>query len=218
MIDLLTALDDLTQPVNRKIIQETPDGPEPTSVVRIIDPSLLDQLDNSIRANMGGSTKGGSDPATRSLVDAAALMRSMQISGEVSDWARAAGAIIDKGSISNTLRAWHGKFIGRATQEDRMQYYTRRLVKWAAQITATLDPPREKDLDCACPDCGAIEWWNSSNGERFTRPLIIRYRPDSPTMVEDARASCRGCGESWGVRDLQRRIELDVGESIDLFE
>ena len=205
--DLLNALDDLTRPVQRKIIQDTPNGPELTRTVTVTDVALLDQLDEAIRSSMGGTTQGGSDPATRSLVNAGALVKMFQISSEVFDWARAAGAVIDKGSLSNTLRAWHAKFIGRATQEDRSEYYTRRLTGWAAQIIATLDPPKQMDFPNPCPACESDCYWDKETQQSYSRPLVVRYRPAESGVVMDAVGACRACGKTWGARELAFELE-----------
>ncbi|TFD61119.1 hypothetical protein E3T43_01210 [Cryobacterium sp. Hh7] len=205
--DLLDALDALTKPTHRKIIQDDPNGPELTKVVHVEDDALLDQLDNAIRSSMGGTTSGGSDPATRSLVDSGALMRFMQISSEVQQWARVAGAVIDKASVGITLRNWFVRFKEYPISTRTVTFYTKQLRKWAFQIEATLNPPKEKDLPDACPSCGASEWWDPATKERYYRPLVIRYQPDSPTMVDDARGVCRACAKTWGVRELQFEIE-----------
>ena len=205
--DLLDALDALTNPVHRKIIQDNPDGPEATKVVHVEDDPLLDQLDNAIRSSMGGTTSGGSDPATRSLVDSGALMRLMQISSQAQQWARAAGSVIDKGSVGNTLRIWFVRFGEYPSSTETVEFYTKQLRKWAHQIEASLNPLKEKDLPDECPACGATEWWDPSTKERYYRPLVIRYQPDSPTMVDDARGVCRACAKTWGVRELQFEIE-----------
>ena len=205
--DLLNALDALTKPIHRKILQDTPDGPELTKTVTVVDVPLLDQLDDAIRSSMGGTTSGGSDPATRSLVNAGALLKMFQISSEVCDWARAAGAVIDKGSLSNTLRAWYAKFIGRATQEDRSEYYTRRLVGWASQIMATLDPPKEMDFADPCPECQSDCYWDKETQQSYSRPLVVRYRPAESGVVLDAVGTCRACGKTWGARELAYELE-----------
>lgn len=205
MTDLLEAMEALTKPRHSKAVQTNEAGITCTSPIEL--PSLLEQLDESIRSNMGGSTHGGSDPATRSLADAGALMKMMQISSQVMDWARIVGSVIDKQSTPVTLTRWYVRYNEYPHSGEMSASYTRQLHKWAAQIEATLDPPREKDLDSPCPSCGATEWWDPATKERYHRPLVIRYRPDSDSMVNDARGICRACATTWGVRELQFEIE-----------
>lgn len=204
MTDLISALTALTKPTRRKIIQDNPAGPQPTKMVEVVDAALLEQLDEAIRSSMGGTTSGGSDPATRSLFDADALERMAAISAKVNSWARMAGSVIDKGSVSVTLERWHVKFIGDALVTNH-DVYAGIMRKWAAQISAALDRPREKDLPDECPNCGAKEWWR--DGVRYYRPLIIRYRPADSGVVKDATAACRACEETWGARELAFELE-----------
>ena len=208
MTDLLSAVHALTRPVHRKIIQDNPDGPETTRVVTIIDQPLLEQLDAAIGSNAGGSTHGGSDPRTRSVMNLGAYETAKTIEDKVRGWARMAGAEVDKGSLAKTLEHWHIKFIGNALMTNH-DGHTKILRGWAAQIVATLDPPKEKDLPDQCPSCGAGEWWR--DGERFQRPLIIRYRPADSGVVKDATGMCRACATTWGARELAYELEQAEG-------
>jgi hypothetical protein len=204
MTDLLEAVWALTRPTHRKVIVDNPAGPLPTKVVTVTDEALLEQIDNAIRSNMGGSTPGGSDPRTRSILNIGAFNVVQAIADKVHMWARMAGSVIDKESLPKTLEAWHAKFIAHPWDINDA-VHTKIMRGWAAQIQATLAPPREKDLPDPCPACGASEWWR--DGERFFRPLIIRYKPDDPAMVDRAVGMCRACAETWGVRELQFELE-----------
>lgn len=206
MTDLLEAVQSLTRPTVSKVLMSNEAGITCVSDVDL-EP-LLDRLDEAIRSNMGGSTHGGSDPATRSLVDAGALMKLMQISSQIMDWARIVGSVIDKQSMIVTLDRWYLRYMEYPHSDEISAGYAKQLRNWAHQIEASLDPPREKDLDSPCPSCGATEWWDPQTKERYFRPLVIRYRPDSDAMVNDARGICRACATTWGVRELQYEIEL----------
>jgi len=206
MSDLLDAVDDLTKPQRQKFMQDTVDGG--TVMVTVCQGSLLEQLDAAIRSNMGGTTAGSSDPATRSLANAAALMKMMQISSVIIDWARIHGAPITKGSPQTTLRAWYVTFNGSPHSPEIRAEHTKQLRRWAVQINAVLDPPREKDLPDACPLCGATEWWDPANGDKYSRPLVIRYRPADDGLVRDATGHCRACAKVWNARELAYEIEV----------
>ncbi|ANP74522.1 DUF7341 domain-containing protein [Cryobacterium arcticum] len=206
MITLLESVDLLTKPRVSKVVQSNEAGITCTSPVEL--PPLLDALDEAIRSNMGGTTSGGSDPATRSLVDAGALMKLMQISSTVMSWCRSVDAVIDKQSMTVTLRRWYVKFNECQHEDGMVNWYANQIVKWEGQILALLDPPKEKDLPQHCPSCGAGEWWDPKTKERYYRPLVIKYRPDSPSMTDDATGVCRACGETWKARELQYELEL----------
>lgn len=198
MTDLLSAVDALTKPTTSKHMVGD-------LLATVTLPPLLEQLDEAIRSNMGGTTPGGSDPRTRNMVNAGAFMKACQISSQLGDWARSAGSVIVKQDMGATLTKWHAKFIGTPRSAEQEQSYIRRMNGWAAQIIATLDPPKEADLPYNCPVCDASEFW--FEGERYYRPLVIRYRPADEGMVEKARAVCRACEATWGVREIQYEIE-----------
>ena len=116
--------------------------------------------------------------------------------------------MIEKASPAITLDRWFVKFEGKPHSPEIRAQHTKQLVKWAGQINALLDPPREKDLPSECPTCGAGEWWDASTGAKHTRPLIIRYRPADEGMVKDATGHCRACEKVWNARELAYEIEL----------
>jgi len=211
MTDLLSAVHALTRPVHRKIIQDNPDGPETTRVVTIIDQPLLEQLDAAIGSNAGGSTHGGSDPRTRSVMNLGAYETAKTIEDKVRGWARMAGAEVDKGSLAKTLEHWHIKFIGNALVVDH-DGHTKILRGWAATIRATLEPEKELDFAEPCPACGSDCWYNAATEQSYPRPLVIRYKPGDIGIVQTATGLCRACHKTWGVRELAYALEADETE------
>jgi hypothetical protein len=207
MNDLLDAVDALTKPTRRKIIQDNPEGPEPTRVVHVEDAPLLDQLDEAIRSNMGGTTLGASDPRTRSVMNLGAYEIAKGIAGKVNGWARMANATVDKDSLTHTLRAWHAKFIGTVHEARVESIYTREMESWAAQILDILDPPKEMDFAQNCPVCGSDCWYSKAEKTSYERPLIVRYRPADSGVVKDATGLCRACGAVWSARELAYELE-----------
>ena len=201
MSALLDAVDALTKPSRTVVAQ---DG---GNIAMVTLPSLLEQLDAAIRSSIGGNTSGGSDPATRSILDIGSLQRFMTITSMLGDWARMVKAPIDRQSAAATLAAWYPMYMQRNPEQSSIDFYVKQLAGWANQITAALDPPREKDLPDACPACGAAEWWDARTGEKHTRPLIIRYRPGA-ALVEDARGTCRACEKVWHARELAYELEV----------
>lgn len=204
MTDLLTAVRSLTQPTHHKVIVDNPGGPEATRVVTVTDESLLDQIDNAIRSSMGGTTSGGSDPRTRSILNIGAFNVAQSITNEVHDWARSAGSVIDKGSLGHTLEAWYVAFIGGIEDGDTK---AKKLRGWAAQIVATLAPPKEMDFAQNCPACGSDCWYSQAEQASFPRPLIVYYQPADSGVVMDAKGMCRACKKVWGARELAYELE-----------
>ena len=205
MTDLLAAVDSLTKPRHSKTVQSNEAGITCVSPVEL--PPLLDDLNAAIYASMGGNTSGASDPATRAPVNILALQTLMRISEQVAGWARMAGVVVDKENTTSTLRRWYVKFSERQISGEVESMYVSQMKAWESQIINALDPPREKDLPGACPSCSAVEWWQAATGERFSRPLVIRYRPDDEDMIGNATGTCRACTKVWSARELQYEIE-----------
>ena len=206
MTDLLDAVWALTKPTHRKVIVDNPAGPLPTRVVVVTDESLLDQIDSAIRSNMGGNTPGGSDPRTRSILNLGAFNVVQGIADKVHGWARIAGSVIDKESLSKTLEAWHVKFMAHPWDINDA-VHTKILLGWARQIEATLAPPKELDFEQACPSCGSDCWWSNAEQASFPRPLIVYYQPADSGVVMDAKGMCRACKKVWGARELAYELE-----------
>lgn len=204
MTDLLTAVDDLTQPSPpRTITQETSTGQ--TITTTITDAPLLDQLEESIRATIGigGS---GSLPNERSMLDGEALHQFTIISSTIKEWARAAGVQYKRqAGPSELLRAWYVRFMASNPSDDGVNYHLKALSKWAAHIHAKFDQPKIKDLPDRCPVCDAGTYWKDA--QEYPRPLVIQYK-EGADMIEQARGLCRACAKVWGARELAWALEI----------
>lgn len=175
-----------------------------TQKVTIELPSLLGQMLEAIRSSMGGSTSGASLAHERSILDDDALFKMMRIASEIRGWCVAA-KLVPTGDAGDDLRAWYVYTLAHPLTVEGETYRIKRMGGWAGQIRAKIDPWREKDLPDACPVCGATDWWR--DGERYYRPLIVRYKPSGPDMVQQAKAMCRACEQVWNVRELAYAIE-----------
>lgn len=204
MRELLDAIDTLTKPVRRKVIQDA-EGDTTTKTVTVILPSLLEQLDQAIlgAVGIGGS---GALASERNALDFGALEKLREIRDKVNGWARMAN-VPPRDDAGETLRAWFVAFNLRATSPEVATVYVREMRAWAAQIEAKLDPPRISDLPDACPVCDASEWWNADTKERYYRPLVVQYRGEGAEMVDNAKGLCRACGQVWSARELAFELE-----------
>jgi hypothetical protein len=205
---LLDAVDNLTKPIRSKVIQDGPAGTgvagQTTATVEL--PPLLDQMLEAIRSSMGGTTSGASLAHESSPLDTDALFKMMKIASEIRSWCTMA-KITPTGDPGENLRAWYVAKLATPMDVEHDRFHVKQMTGWAEQIKAKLDPWRERELPDACPLCGATEWWNKADGLRYTRPLIIRYKPDGPDMVQDAKGFCRACAQVWPVRALAYDIE-----------
>jgi hypothetical protein len=203
MNDLLDAVDALTKPSRRKVIQD--DG----KTVTVVDLPLIEWLEQSIRATIGigGS---GSLPNERNMLDADALFQFSKITSVIKDWARAAGIDYQREATPITLlHGWYPRYMASNPSDESINFHTKMLSKWAWQIEAKSDPPKVADLPNRCPICDAETWWKDAL--QYARPLVIHYRENGETDLEaisHGKAMCRACEQVWGVRELAREIEL----------
>jgi len=204
---LLLALEALTDPIRSKVVQDGPvgSGLEGQRTVAVVLPSLLTQLDDSIRSSLGSGSAGGKLAFEGAILNTAALFTAMKISAQIRDWCAGLKVVPVKDSAKD-LRAWYVARMAKP-QDDKLEAaQIRQLHSWAAQIRALLDPPRERDLEDPCPVCGAKSWWR--DGAEYYRPLVIRYRPTGADMIQQATAICRSCEQVWGVRELAYALEM----------
>lgn len=203
---LLEAVEALTKPVRRKVIQDGPvgSGLEGQKVVSVELPPLMEQLDEAIRSSIGGSSRGASLAFEGAVLNTGALFTAMKISTQIQDWCRMVKVKPVKNSTAD-LRAWYAA--RQATRPESDDWHTRQLHKWAGQIRGLLDPPRERDLPDACPVCGATEFWDPKTGTKYLRPLVIQYRPSDADMLQQAKALCKACEQVWSVRELAWELE-----------
>lgn len=198
--DLLDAVDQLTQPVRRKVMQE-----EKLATVEL--PPLLNQLEQAIRGSIGigGS---GSLAHQRNMLDADALYKFTIITTLINDWARGVKAAVDLRDPATTLRRWYIKYSSTPRALESERFYVKKMLSWVHSIEAKLDPPNMADLPHACPICGADSWWNPADRLEYLRPLVIEYRPDDVELVKKAKCYCRACENVWGVRELVVLLDL----------
>jgi hypothetical protein len=212
--NLLDAVDALTHPVLHPHVQDILDADTGKKVgtqrINVELPSLLTQLEEAIRADMGGSSKGAGDPAWRVLIDGDALYKFAQVTTQIQSWCQLLGIRPSRApqNIAADLRAWYVEFMTKPAREGATEFHERKLWDWVTMIQGKLDPAREQDLPDRCPSCDAAEWWDPKTAERYPRPLVIRYRQSfDGSVVQRAKAQCRACGEQWGARELAYELE-----------
>lgn len=203
---LLDAVDALTEPLRTKVIQDGPvgSGLEGQKTVPVVLPSLLTQLDDSIRSSLGSGSAGGKLAFEGAILNTAALFTAMKISSQIRDWCVSLGVVPVKHSAKD-LRAWYVARLTKPQDDDLEKAQILQLTSWAKQIRTLLDPPRERDLEDPCPTCEARTWWR--DGAEYFRPLVIQYRPIGANTIEEAKGTCRACGQVWGVRQLAFELE-----------
>jgi len=224
MTSLLDVVDDLTLPKHTTVMQDVmtatrdADGNDhlrPTgrrTKATVTTPPLLTQLQEAIRSSIGGTAGGASLAHERSMLDSEALHQAMIMTNTIGDWCGMVGARHDRTNPATSLRAWYATRLATNPTQASDDWYENHLRGWVGFIWSKLDPVRERDLPDGCPVCGATEWWRA--GERYPRPLVVRYRGNDPDMIERARALCRACEQVWSVRELAYELEQATGGNV----
>lgn len=177
-------------------------------------PPLLDMLDEACRSNIGERGGGGSDPATRSLLNAEAHGLREHIDGTVRAWIgdlsrqrpeRDLKAAVMQ--LAGILHAHHAAGTIPDSEHSRILGF---FPRWCDRIWRLYDPPKEVPLTGACPngDCEQTHYLNA-DGEQAAA-LIAYYHRGSGTV----HAKCRACGWAWGPDQL-RLLGLHLGATQD---
>ena len=149
-------------------------------------PPLLDMLDDACRGNIGERSSGGSDPATRSLLNAEAHSLREHIDGTVRAWIVELGKRKPErdlktavGQLAGILQAHHAAGTIPDSEHARILGF---FPRWCERIWRLYDPPKEVPLDGKCPnaDCeqthaldaagGTILALVASSGRRRMKP------------------------------------------------
>ena len=150
--------------------------------------ALLVLLDQAVGSSSGkGSTSGGSDPSTRSLVDSTALELRASIESAVTEGLARLGCAGKGGTLAERAGAWLWALPpgGYATLEPV-------LAQWVEAIRTLLDPPQQVRLrGVHCSACGysmVLLDDPLEPGREVQAPALVVTVSAYPT------AECRVCG------------------------
>lgn len=199
MTELLEAVDDLTLPRNVKV--RTDDGHTWAT-----EDALLLQLQQAVTSSLNSGSGAGGSPWTRNVLDAFALYKAAMIESAIGDWCRIEKIPATRDSIAD-LRAW---YVARLTSGESSDFYLAQLRSWADQIREMVNPPKTIEITKPCPACGQGVFTNEM-GEVVRNPLVLQYRPESGSIWQDAKATCRACKtvweQEWRLRELSHAID-----------
>lgn len=210
MVTLLDLVDQLTLSQRHRVVQDINGRPR---VFHSIELPLLVQLEDAIRGSMERNTGGGSDPATRNVLDSDALFRFLMIKQMINNWLIVAKLPPGKDPAAS-LRHWYTWTLSAPSFIP--DWYERVLSEWVIGIRALLDPAHQMDLPDACPECSATSW-TDPEGERFLRPLLITYRADHPLgTLGGATVRCRACLSEWRGLNAVRGVAWQLEQNREI--
>jgi hypothetical protein len=207
--ELLDAIDSLTKPVVLHFPQIGDDGKWLRAHTTQL-PSLLAQLEAAIHSSISGKA-GGGDPATRAVLNSAALFEFARIRTTVGDWCHIEKVRVSRDVVSD-LRRWYVARLAREQRDD--DFYVRELGKWAGIIRFQLEPAKVVPLTVPCVVCDAALWVDGE-GVSHPYPLVVEYMEHDPDILSSAKALCRACEKVWrGSRELRElRWAIDEREA-----
>lgn len=198
--DLLTLVDELTQPIRVEFWQ----GLEKHT--RTDDPLLL-QLKAAVVSNMGGGSGASKSARERTPLDVQAFSLLEEIDGRVRSWH------IDYASrapyeLTNALRGWYVLFTRHPKEEADISRHMSILAGWVGRISDIVDPPKRIELTVPCPRCNR-RWITRGVGHEAesTGALSALLRNG-----EEFEASCGGCGHRWVGIGAVRMLRTEIDE------
>lgn len=194
---------------------ETPDG---KPIVQTFDP-LIKTLQERISSDVGVGAGKGKLGFERSPID----VKAFDLYSEIKDTVEA-GLFETQLSITSDLALNVQSLEARVTelrtsggiQEHRFFYFINKMESWVTRIWELIDPPREAELEGACPFCGSTDWFDKE-GIKSTA-LIVRHHDG-----KEPEAVCRRCAEGYwrgpnALIQLGKMIDapMDVGVITEL--
>lgn len=205
---LREAVDTLTKDIIEHIRQTDDDG-NYLGTHTVIHPPLLEQLHQRVTPSTGNDAGSKSSPRERNMVDSAALYEYAKMSSAIWDWCRMAGATVDKKPVDD-LRRWYIAHTSHTDRDD--DWYTRELRRWEGVIRNKLEPPKQVEIQAACPVCGPDPWVDGE-GSRQPNRLWLEYRLDLDGKPSNERTTCRNpnCNAVWEGEESMK----ELGEELD---
>ena len=199
---LLEAVEDLAAPRNVPVDTDT-------GRTWATEDPLLTQLTEAVSSTLKSGSGSGGPAWARNVLDSNALHHAAIIRATINDRCRLAG-IPGRHEPAPGLRAWYAARVALPdTLRGADDFYTGQLRGWAAQIRSIVNPPKVIEIVAPCPTCGEGTFTNDM-GERVPNPLVLSYRPESGSIWEDARATCRACQAVWDTEWQLRGLRHDI--------
>ena len=211
--EILDNVNKLTQGYRLTVEQVFDDG---TKTVEVLHPSLISQLRRAVSSSIAKSANAV--PASeRNILDADAIDKLDQIGNTARGLFQSVSSAKPFPTPEQNLRQW---FIGYANLIRAGKVSHENLKTKAAKVHALvrmiddkLNPPTSIEITSPCPRCGKL--WIQSDDASFSRAITVQSRVAVYGSLDNATATCRGCGATWihgqGMRQL--RWEIDEAET-----
>lgn len=215
---LLDLVDALTLPRTENVRQAEDDGTY-LRTVPVTHKPLLVQFAEAVAPSGNTSSGGGGLASQRNPIDSTALFEYSKIASAIGDWCRMIGVCPTRDACTD-LRAWYAATLAYDLAED---FYAAQMRSWRGLILRHLDPPKQRQIQYACPICAKDSYWDPEREEGGRWPLTLDYRIEPRTVdgatvdcVIPKQVMCRACSVVWaGAESVNELLEeLDEKESV----
>lgn len=211
---LMTILEDveqLTRPYQVEVMQEHEDPDVVVENTKITLDPLLTQLENAVGSSHSMGGRGATDPTTRNVIDAGALMLLTNIEEDIKGlWEtlhpRGPRKPEDNRRAVRLLYVQlHRLSMDRALADSELEKVRGIINFWVVQIENKFDPPVVIEVTRPCPRCRVSFVYDEWNDRVLA--LSIEWH----NSMEKSHGECRACGATWyGQTELRSmRAEID---------
>ncbi len=187
-----------------------------SATVRVRHDSLLNQLRDAVSSSMAHSANKVS-ASERNILDADAIDKLEQVENMARKLYLTVTAAEPFPTPEQNLRQWFIGFSnlhrsGKVSREVLGQKASR-LRSVVTMIDDKLNPPESIEITSPCPRCEKL--WVKTDEMSWCRAITVQSRIAVYGSLDNATATCRGCGATWihgqGMRQL--RWEIDESET-----
>jgi hypothetical protein len=187
-----------------------------SATVRVKHDSLLKQLREAVSSSMAHSANKVS-ASERNILDADAMDKLEQVENIARKLYSSVTAAKPFPTAEQNLRQWFIGFSnlhrsGKVSREV-LDQKSSRLRSVVAMIDDKLNPPESIEITSPCPRCEKL--WVKTDELSWARAITVQSRVAVYSSLDNATATCRGCGATWihgqGMRQL--RWEIDEAET-----
>lgn len=211
--EILDNVNKLTQGYRLSVEQVFDDG---SKTVEVEHPSLISQLRRAVSSSMA-KTANSVPASERNILDADAIDKLDQIDKTARGLFQSVSSAKPFPTPEQNLRQW---FIGYANliragkvSHENIKTRAASIHLLVRMIDDKLNPPTSIEITSPCPRCERL--WVRSDDASFSRAITVQSRVAVYGSLDNATATCRGCGATWihgqGMRQL--RWEIDEAET-----
>jgi hypothetical protein len=172
---------------------------------------MLDMLKGAISSSTGRTESGRSETNARSVINLGAFTLWERVDGQVRAWLGELHTTAPR-DLKEAVVALHvhirNLWASHQILETEYVRFADMTQKWADDIWAIFDPPTQKEIVGACPECGE-EHHFGPEGEKSAAIRAFYWRNVEPA------AECQRCQREWKGRTELVQLAYRIGATVD---